>query len=115
MSNISIFYTGSEEVHKMTNHPVHFKDGDAHFPTALIPFCEFGGSMSVMGTQIDQLKVPVCNSFKPKIVEGQLCYSVNPNQYKEFIEKGRGKYQESFRVQTYPVIIQHNLSVNFCN
>ena len=54
-------------------------------PTALIPFCEFGGNMSVMGVKIDQLKYPVCNSFRPKIVKGQLCYTVDPNEYKNRI------------------------------
>ena len=76
----------------MTNHPVHLTDGESLFPTALIPFCEFGGSMSTMGKEIERLDVPVCNSFKPKIVEGQLCYSVDPNPYKTFLKKGRGKY-----------------------
>jgi len=52
-------------------------------PTALIPFCEFGedGNFSRMGIEIDQFDVPVCNSFRPKIIEDQLCYEVNPNDY----------------------------------
>ena len=37
-------------------------------PAALIPFCEFGGSQSAMGDKIDQFDVPVCNSFKAKII-----------------------------------------------
>ena len=48
--------------------------------TAMIPFCEFGGNMSVMGVKIDQFDVPVCNSFRPKIVQDQLCYTVDPNE-----------------------------------
>ena len=56
-------------------------------PTALIPFCEFGGNMSVMGVKIDQFDVPVCNSFRPKIVKDQLCYTVDPNEYKHKIDK----------------------------
>ena len=54
-------------------------------PTALIPFCEFSGNMSIMGTQIDQIDVPVCNSFRPKIIRDQLCYEVDPNEYKDKI------------------------------
>ena len=54
--------------------------------TALIPFCEFGGNMSVMGVKIDQFDVPVCNSFWPKIVSDQLCYTVDPNEYKDKID-----------------------------
>ena len=41
--------------------------------------------MSIMGTQIDQIDVPVCNSFRPKIIRDQLCYEVDPNEYKDKI------------------------------
>ena len=49
--------------------------------TAMIPFCEFGGNMSVMGIKMDQFDVPVCNSFRPITVLDQLCYQVDPNEY----------------------------------
>ena len=52
----------------------------------MIPFCEFGGNMSVMGVKIDQFDDPVCNSFRPKIVMDQLCYQVDPNEYKHQID-----------------------------
>ena len=71
----------------MTNHPVHFvTEAKELSPTALIPFCEFGGNMSVMGVKIDQFDVPVCNSFRPKIIRDQLCYTVDPNEYKHKID-----------------------------
>ena len=54
--------------------------------TAMIPFCEFGGNMSVMGIKMDQFDVPVCNSFRPIIVLDQLCYQVDPNRYKDKID-----------------------------
>ena len=54
--------------------------------TAMVPFCEFGGNMSVMGVKIDQFDVPVCNSFRPKIIRDQLCYTVDPNEYKHKID-----------------------------
>ena len=41
--------------------------------------------MSVMGSKIDQIDVPVCNSFRPKIIRDQLCYEVDPNEYKDKI------------------------------
>ena len=50
-------------------------------PTALIPFCDLGGNLSAMGVKIDQFDVSVCNSFKEKLVEDQLCYEVDPNLY----------------------------------
>ena len=66
----------------MTNHPVHILFPNKEYsPTALIPFCEFNGNMSVMGVKIDQFDVPVCNSFRPKMIRDQLCYTVDPNMY----------------------------------
>ena len=50
-------------------------------PSALIPFCEFGGNMSVMGERIDQFNVPVCNSFQARILNDQLCYEVDLNRF----------------------------------
>ena len=42
--------------------------------------------MSVMGVKIDQFDVPFCNSFRPKIIQGQLCFTVDPNKYREKID-----------------------------
>ena len=78
---------GSIEAQRTTNHPVHIKHQSGNLsPTALIPFCEFGGNMSVMGVKIDQFDVPVCNSFRSKIIRDQLCYTVDPNDYKHKID-----------------------------
>ena len=38
--------------------------------------------MSVMGVTSPKFSVPVCNSFKAKIREDQLCYTVDPNIYR---------------------------------
>ena len=77
---------GSKKAQRVTNHPVHLKERSGNlYPTALVPFCEFGGSMSVMGVKIDQFTVPVCSSFRPKIIKDQLCYTVDPNDYKDKI------------------------------
>ena len=45
--------------------------------------------MSVMGIKIDQFDVPVCNSFRPKIIKDQLCYTVDPNGYKNLFDKNQ--------------------------
>ena len=37
--------------------------------------------MSAMGVKINQFSMPVCNSFKPKIIYDQLCYEVDPNKF----------------------------------
>ena len=51
-----------------------------------MPFCEFGGNMSVMGVKIEQFEFPVCNSFKAKIIRDQLCFQFDPNRYKDRID-----------------------------
>ena len=37
--------------------------------------------MSAMGVNINLFDVPVCNSFKAKIMNDQLCYEVDLNKY----------------------------------
>ena len=66
------------------NHPVHITTQDNQIsPSALIPFCDFGGNMLSVGTKIDQFKVPVCNVFQAKIMNDQLCYDVDLNKYSD--------------------------------
>ena len=50
-------------------------------PSSFIPFCEFGGDMSVVGVKLDQFDDPVCNSFQGKILNDQLCYEVDLNRF----------------------------------
>ena len=60
------------------NHPVHIVTRDNKTsPSSFIPFCEFGGDMSVVGVKTDNFTDPVCNSFQPTIVNDQLCYEVD--------------------------------------
>ena len=40
-----------------------------------------------MGIKIPQVEVPVCNSFKAKIFNDQLCYTVDPNEYRNVFHK----------------------------
>ena len=37
--------------------------------------------MSEMGVKIDQFDVPICNSFKAKVLNDQLCYEVDLNTF----------------------------------
>ena len=64
------------------NHPIHIIDKYYQKnPSAFIPFCEFGGNMSIMGVNIDQFDIPVCTSFKATILNDQLCYEVDLNRF----------------------------------
>ena len=66
------------KIQKITNHPVHIFDKDGHkSPSAFIPFCQFGSDMTAMGTDAKMLRIPICNSFQPKIFYDQLCYQVD--------------------------------------
>ena len=46
--------------------------------------------MSSMGVRIEEFDVPVCNSFKAKVLNDQLCYEVDLNRFsnKDNIENG---------------------------
>ena len=72
------------------NHPVHVinEDGEKS-PSSFIPFCDFGGNMSAMGRMVEEFNVPVCNSFQAKILNDQLCYEVDLNNFsnKDNIER----------------------------
>ena len=68
----------------LANHPVHIVTRNNQLsPSAFIPFCEFGGNMSAMGKIIDQFDVPVCNSFQAKILNDQLCYEVDLDEFSD--------------------------------
>ena len=41
--------------------------------------------MSIMGTKMDEFQAPVCDSFRPKIFKGQLCYEVDPQEYRQLV------------------------------
>ena len=83
----------SEYLHRISNHPVHIQDkkDDILSPSAFIPFCEFGGKMEFLGTKIHQFDVPVCNNFKARILNDQLCYEIDLNVYKEYFSNDKFK------------------------
>ena len=63
-------------------HPVHIINKNKQLsPSAFIPFCEFGGNISVMGVTMDMFDVPVCNSFYEKVSNDQLCYEVDLHRF----------------------------------
>ena len=57
------------------------KDGKL-LPSALIPFCDFGGRTSLVASdELDQFEVPICTCFKEKIFNDRHCYSVDLNEF----------------------------------
>ena len=83
------------EIQRVTSHPVHIvaEDGSLN-PTALVPFCSVSDNYSAVGVKIDQMDIPVCNIFKPKLVRDQLCYSADLNEMKDNVEIGRPSFMK---------------------
>ena len=97
-------YGNSSVVQKVINHPVHIIEYEEDLlpssPSALIPFCAFGGNISIMGKRIKKFDVPVCNSFRAKILNDQLCYEVDPNNFKDLVSSDEFKQGITFYVDT---------------
>ena len=64
----------------LINHPVHIPGNLVK--SAFIPFCSFGSSMELFGEELADFHVPVCRLFREKIVDGQVCYEADVNQFK---------------------------------
>ena len=76
------------------NHPVHILDDEDNLsPSAFIPFCSFEGSSDLLGRELDHFSLPVCSSFKRRVLDGQLCYQIDvntlvPNKTAAGLQKG---------------------------
>ena len=88
--------------HQVSSHPVHLvNENGTPSQTAFIPFCDFGGNITIMGTKIKELDIPVCTSFKEKFHKNQLCYEVDVNQFSSRVDpKAILKFGLSFMVDT---------------
>ena len=64
-------------------HPPHLTETKG-LP-ALIPFCAYGGNMEILGEYVQGLYFPVCNAFKPTILDGEVCYTLD---FKTLVSKG---------------------------
>ena len=98
-----IFLIDINKIHRITNHPVHiYDDAGSLSPSAFIPFCQFGKRMFSMGIQTELFKIPVCNSFSPKIFYNQLCYEVDVNNFidKDYFSSNELNLGLSFLVDT---------------
>ena len=84
MLDCLILYVDLTLIQRLSNHPVHIiaEDGSLN-PSAMIPFCELG-NMSITGVRLEQFSLPVCQAFKRKILNDQLCYEIDLNEYKQY-------------------------------
>ena len=73
-------------IHSISNHPVHMLDKNNNIsPSAFIPFCSLAGNMSIVGAHMQGFDIPVCDIFRPTVLDGQLCYQVDLNPLKNQI------------------------------
>ena len=62
----------------MSNHPPHIIDHNGNMmPSSFIPFCAIGNNMSAVGRTAENFSLPVCDAFKHKLLDGQLCYQLD--------------------------------------
>ena len=81
----------SEYIHTISNHPVHILDKNGVLsPSSFIPFCQFGDM--VLGEKIPQFPVPVCNIFRPKILNDQLCYELDDAEFQLNLKNSNVSY-----------------------
>ena len=75
--------SSNQVIKVVSNHPVHIYDEVENLsPSALIPFCDFGRSKSTMGNMMENFELPVCDSFKAKVLNDKLCYEVDLHEYR---------------------------------
>ena len=62
----------------LLNQPVHILDDNLNLsPSAFIPFCSFDGNSDLLGRETGKFSLPVCTSFKKRLLDGQLCYQID--------------------------------------
>ena len=77
---------------ELINHPVHISDRTSL--AAFIPFCSIGDDLG--GKMVGNFSDPVCYLFREKIVNGQVCYEADVNQYKKDIVNWEEALQKGF-------------------
>ena len=76
--NKTFFFSSDNVSLDLMNHPVHILDDDDNLsPSSFIPFCSFQGSPDLLSRDYGNFSLPVCNSFKKRILNGKLCYQID--------------------------------------
>ena len=71
--------SGFSNLEGLINHPAHISDTNGL--SAFIPFCSFGTKLT-SGEQLNNFQGQFCSLFTEKIVDGQVCYEADINQFK---------------------------------
>ena len=77
------------------SHPPHLRSS---WSSALIPFCAYKTDLNLSDTSppLNGTNFPLCSSFLPSILEGQLCYKLSLNK-----ASGQGKRNELMLLLDY--------------
>ena len=74
-------------------HPPHLTH---NWSSAFIPFCAFKTDLNISKTSLALRSFPLCSSFLPTILEGQLCYKITLNE-----TSGQGRRNELMLLLDY--------------
>ena len=72
----------------VASHPPHLKERSS--ASAFIPFCAFEGQLIEPLIRLPNLSFPICKSFTPTFLEGQLCYKLKMNRTTKGSENREG-------------------------
>ena len=75
-----IFFLIVDVLRELSLHPVHLTpDEEGNLPpSALVPFCSYQGNNDLLGHERPELdNLTICDKFRPTILEGQRCYSLD--------------------------------------
>ena len=65
-----------DDINEVSLHPPHLTDSTGSLtPAALIPFCAY--QTNLLGQSRHDLPFIACDKFKPNLLDGQLCYSMD--------------------------------------
>ena len=75
---------------ELLSHPPHLISGSA--VSAFIPFCAFEGQLRISESfsRLPNLTYPICQSFVPTSLDGQLCYKLQVNRTTKGSENREG-------------------------
>ena len=83
------------DTERIVNHPPHILSAAGEMsPSSLIPFCQLGDDMTAMGRKVPHFTRAVCSAFRETVLEGQVCYEVDVNKFRESEDWKTGESME---------------------
>ena len=89
----------------MSLHPVHLTANHKHGqipPSALVPFCSYQSNSSLLGQQVYEKNMTICDKFEPTLFDGKLCYSLDVAKLSRQSTKAGQTQGLSLLIDPYP-------------